>query len=94
MRECWRKRTIGEIASVSYGYTDKSHPYGDFRYVRITDIDKNGELEKDRKVYLKSTREVLGFLLNENDLLMARTGATFAKVLLYKDNEPSILPLI
>jgi type I restriction enzyme, S subunit len=90
MRKGWKIKTIGEIASVSYGYTDKSHPQGDYRYIRITDIDKNGELEKNGKVYLKSKPDALDFILNENDLLMARTGATFAKVLLYQDVEPSI----
>ena len=90
MREGWVKKTIGKIASVSYGHTDKASPQGDYRYVRITDIDKNGELDKSGKVYLNSSLEAIGFILNDNDLLMARTGATFAKVLLYEDIEPSI----
>ena len=86
----WEEKSLGEIADVNYGYTDKSTSEGDFRYVRITDIDNNGELDKTGKVYIKSTPEALNFILKENDLLMARTGATFAKVLLYKDYEPSI----
>ncbi|TXD48044.1 restriction endonuclease subunit S [Polaribacter sp. IC073] len=86
----WKEKTLGEIANVNYGYTDKSTSEGDFRYIRITDIDNNGELDKSGKVYVKTTPKSLGFILNENDLLMARTGATFAKVLLYKDYEPSI----
>ena len=88
--EGWEEKTLGEIANVNYGYTDKSTSEGDFRYIRITDIDNNGELDKSGKVYVKTTPKSLGFILNENDLLMARTGATFAKVLLYKDYEPSI----
>ena len=86
----WEEKSLGEIADVNYGYTDKSTSEGDFRYIRITDIDNNGELDKTGKVYIKSTSESLNFILKENDLLMARTGATFAKVLLYKDDEPSI----
>lgn len=86
----WEIKTLGEIAEVEYGYTDKSTSDGDYRYVRITDIDKNGELIMNDKKYIKKSKKSSSFVLNENDLLMARTGATFAKVLLYKDFEPSV----
>ena len=86
----WEEKTLGEIANVNYGFTDKSTSDGDYRYIRITDIDQNGELDKSGKVYIKSSEKALEFILKDNDLLMARTGATFAKTLLYKDYEPSI----
>jgi type I restriction enzyme S subunit len=86
----WVEKTLGEIANVNYGFTDKSTSAGDYRYIRITDIDQNGELDESGKVYIKSTEKALEFILKNNDLLMARTGATFAKTLLYKDYEPSI----
>ncbi len=88
--EAWETTTLGEVADVEYGFTDKSGSDGDFRYVRITDIDNNGELTKSNKKYISPPVEAEKFVLNDNDLLMARTGATFAKVLLYKDIEPSI----
>ena len=86
----WVEKTLGDIAEVEYGYTDKSTGEGDYRYVRITDIDTNGELILEDKKYIKHSKEAEGFLLADNDLLMARTGATFAKVLFYKDHEPSV----
>ncbi len=86
----WEVKTLGEIADVEYGFTDKSTDEGDYRYVRITDIDNNGELVSTDKKYLKHSKEAEGFLIRDNDLLMARTGATFAKVLLYEDLEPSV----
>lgn len=86
----WEEKSLGEIADVEYGYTDKSTNEGDYRYIRITDIDKNGELILAVKKYIKHSKEVEGFLIEDNELLMARTGATFAKVLLYKDYEPSV----
>ena len=86
----WEEKTLGEIANIEYGYTDKSTEEGDYRYVRITDIDKNGELILDEKKYIKYSKEVENFIVEDNDLLMARTGATFAKVLLYKNYEPSV----
>ena len=86
----WEEKTLGEIADVEYGFTDKSAEDGDYRYIRITDIDKNGELILEDKKYIKHSKEAEGFLIQNNDLLMARTGATFAKVLLYNGDEPSV----
>jgi type I restriction enzyme, S subunit len=90
MKQGWEIKSLGEIADVEYGFTDKSTEVGHYRYVRITDIDDNGELISTEKKYLKHSKEATSFLLQDNDLLMARTGATFAKVLLYKDFEPSV----
>jgi type I restriction enzyme S subunit len=90
MRDGWMRKAIGEIAVVAYGYTDKAKPSGDFRYIRITDIDSDGLLSSDNKMYVSIAEDISNFLLIQNDLLMARTGATFAKVLLYTDYEPSI----
>lgn len=56
----------------------------DVRYIRITDIDDNGFL-KDSKVYL-SKEDAKEFLLNENDILFARSGATVGKAYLHKNN--------
>ena len=88
--EEWEEKTLGEIADVEYGFTDKSTDNGDYRYVRITDIDKNGELVSEDKKYNKHSKESGGFLISKGDLLMARTGATFAKVLLFNDEESSV----
>lgn len=86
----WNEKKLGEISSIEYGYTDKSTPNGDYRYVRITDIDTNGKLISEDKKYIKYSVEDKKYILKDKDILMARTGATFAKVLLYNDFEPSI----
>lgn len=90
MREGWEIKKLGDIASVCYGFTGKAFSEGAYRYVRITDIDNNGELILEEKKYLAYSEEAQNYTLENNDLLMARTGATFAKVLLYKDIEPSV----
>ncbi|MFZ1705330.1 MAG: restriction endonuclease subunit S [Saprospiraceae bacterium] len=90
MKQGWEIKSLGEIADVEYGFTDKSTEEGNYRYVRITDIDNNGELISSEKKYLKHSKEAETFLIHDNDILMARTGATFAKVLLYEDLEPSV----
>jgi len=86
----WEIKKLGDIADIEYGYTDKAAPIGDLRYIRITDIDNEGLLSDKEKVYVKATKEAESFLLKQNDLLMARTGATFAKVLLYENIAPSV----
>jgi type I restriction enzyme S subunit len=86
----WEEKTLGKIATFEYGYTDKAKEKGDLRYIRITDIDSEGNLTNINKVYLTSSKEVRNFIVQNNDLLMARTGATFGKVLLYDDLEHSV----
>lgn len=54
----------------------------DTRYVRITDINENGELN-DEFVSPASVEEK--FLLKENDFLIARSGNTVGKTLLFKE---------
>lgn len=90
MKQGWEIKSLGEIADVEYGFTAKSTEEGDYRYVRITDIDKNGELISEDKKYIKHSKEADGFIVKKNDLLMARTGATFAKVLLFNSDESSV----
>ncbi|MCX6745321.1 MAG: restriction endonuclease subunit S [Candidatus Parcubacteria bacterium] len=89
-RKDWNESKLGDIATIEYGFTDKAKNRGDFRYIRITDIDKNGNLIGEGKMYIASSKEAKKFILNDDDLLMARTGATFAKVLLYNDIEKSV----
>ncbi|CAA6814459.1 MAG: Type I restriction-modification system, specificity subunit S (EC [uncultured Sulfurovum sp.] len=90
MREGWEVKRLGEIATVEYGFTAKSTLTGTLRYVRITDIDNEGNLTLNAKKYIEDNEDTKKFKLLENDILMARTGATFGKVLLYKDYEPSV----
>jgi len=86
----WEVKTLGKIADIEYGYTDKAKVEGDYRYIRITDIDTNGFLLKEGKLYIKASHESKKFLLEDGDLLMARTGATFAKVLFFEKQEDSV----
>jgi type I restriction enzyme S subunit len=62
------------------------------RYIRITDISSDGRLIAEDKKYLADVNklDLQDYILEHHDLLMARTGATFAKVLLYENLEPSV----
>jgi type I restriction enzyme S subunit len=88
--DSWSTNSLSEIATLKYGYTEKSSDTGHYRYIRITDIDKQGKLRNETKQYLAYSLEAEEYLLKHNDLLMARTGATYGKVLLYDNIEPSV----
>lgn len=54
------------------------------RYIRITDIDEYGNLRQDDIKTAETVEEK--YLLEENDILFARTGATAGKCLIYKNS--------
>jgi type I restriction enzyme M protein len=54
----------------------------DIRYIRITDIDEFGNLKNDEWKTAKTIEEK--YLLKENDILFARSGATAGKTFLYR----------
>ena len=73
-----------------YGANESALDYniGDIRYIRITDIDENGNL----KVSDKKTAEKIdsSYLLNYNDVLFARSGSV-GRCYIHKDtSEPAI----
>lgn len=82
----WPVSTLLGISSgkLSYGSGASATEYdGKTRYIRITDIDDNGELRGEPA----SPNEVAEkYLLNEGDILFARTGATVGKTYLHKRN--------
>lgn len=70
---------LGDIAKFTYGFTDKAADVGEVRFIRITDIDEFGCLRTQPAKYIDITEENKDFLVKQDDLLMARTGATFGK---------------
>lgn len=82
---------LGSIADFTYGYTDTAKESGDYRFIRITDINENGKLDNENPKYVSnSDGELTKYLLLENDLLMARTGATYGKTMIFQSKEPSV----
>lgn len=68
-----------------YGANESGIEYTDSlpRYIRITDITENGELKDEGKQSL-TNEQAAGFLLENYDILFARSGATVGKSFLYK----------
>lgn len=86
----WPVRPIREIASLEYGLTATGRETGDTRLVRITDITDEGTLSDASPKFVKLNAEARAYLLHQDDILVARTGATYGKTLLFHSKEPAI----
>lgn len=73
---------VGDYASLRYGYTAKASDAGEYRFLRITDIDRNGKLMPNNAKFVAKSDDADSYLVKAGDLLMARTGATYGKTML------------
>lgn len=83
-------KTLGDIGEFTYGYAAKAQDSGDARFVRITDINANGKLILEEPKYVDISAENEKYLLKKSDLLMARTGATFGKTMIFEEDYPAV----
>ncbi|MEZ9565369.1 restriction endonuclease subunit S [Vibrio artabrorum] len=81
---------LGDIGHFTYGYAAKAQEAGDARFVRITDINNDGKLKKSDPKYVDTSDKNDKYLLRKNDLLMARTGATYGKTMIFEQDYPAI----
>jgi type I restriction enzyme M protein len=86
----YQEVALGDIAKVQYGFTDTAKDEGDARFIRITDIDEDGSLRNSDAKYITLNDNNRKYLLKDGDILVARTGATYGKTLLFKGNASSI----
>ncbi|MEG9481017.1 restriction endonuclease subunit S [Mannheimia sp. HC-2023] len=74
------------VAKPTYGAGASAIAYNHkFRYIRITDILENGTLNNDKKSAEIDEKEIEKYLLNDGDILFARSGATVGKTFLFTD---------
>ena len=73
--------------SLMYGANESGIPYDANlpRYIRITDITLDGHLKDDGKLSL-SASAAEPYILKNNDILFARSGATVGKAFIYKQD--------
>lgn len=81
---------LGTICKPEYGFTASAADNGDARFVRITDIAPDGRIRKEEPKFIKLTHESEPYLLKKGDLLVARTGATFGKTMLFDEEYPAV----
>ena len=86
----WTRTTVEKIAQqIHYGYTESAtnDPIGP-KFLRITDI-QNNSVNWDSVPYCRIDEvKQQQYLLKENDLVFARTGATVGKSFLIQDSIP------
>lgn len=85
--EGWRVSRFKYILrnSLQYGASESGIPFDKAlpRYIRITDITLDGKLKDDGRLSL--TEETASeYILNDLDILLARSGATVGKAFLYR----------
>lgn len=80
---------LGDIAEFQYGYTESAKDTGDIKFIRITDIDDYGLISNQTERYIDNFKNVNDFLLNKNDILVARTG-TFGKTTIFESDEKAV----
>ena len=86
----WEKVELGNLANLKYGLGESAADEGTHRFIRITDINEFGLLRSNDKKYASIDKSKEEFILKKNDILIARTGATYGKCLYFEGNEPSI----
>lgn len=82
----WEVIELGEICKPEYGFTTSALDKGNTRFIRITDIDENGKLRTEDSKFINLTDSSRPYLLNKEDLLVARTGATYGKTLYFDED--------
>ena len=83
----WEIRELYEIATLQYGLGEEAKDIGQIPYLRITDIDENGNLIKQNLKFLFEKKEFEGYVLKKKDILVARIGATFGKTIYFNEEE-------
>ncbi len=86
----WPIVKIGDLCKPEYGFTASALDAGSHRFVRITDIGPDGHLKVDDAKFIDVTDESRRFILSQGDLLVARTGATYGKTMLFDQDVPAI----
>ena len=81
----WVETTIGAYCDPpQYGLNASAIKYdGEHGYIRITDISMDNKLKDDGKLSLEFDK-AKPYLLEDDDLLFARSGASVGKTFLYK----------
>ena len=85
----WMKCKFGEIATgFDYGMNAAAKPYdGQNKYIRITDIDEASSTYNNSSIVSPDGILSENYVVNEGDILLARTGASTGKSYLYRKSD-------
>ena len=85
----WEKCKLGDIATgFDYGMNAAAKPFdGENKYIRITDIDEASSTYIDKDIVSPDGTLTENYLVNDRDILLARTGASTGKSYLYRKTD-------
>ena len=90
-KEAYDKKCLNDISVIKgeYGSGASAGEYIDGmpRYIRITDIQEDGELNNTSIVSPKNENNLEKYTLSYGDILFARTGATVGKTYKYSEED-------
>ena len=86
----WPIVAIGELTKPKYGFTEKAKDRGNARFIRITDISGDGTLRSEYPKFITLTSEAQESMLEKGDILVARTGATYGKTMIFEEDYSAI----
>ena len=86
----WPMVELDEITKPEYGFTERAAEQGDARFIRITDISEDGTLRAEDPRFITLTKEARESLLANGDILVARTGATYGKTMIFEEDYPAV----
>lgn len=84
----WKKKTLGEVCKLKNGFAFKSDNYLDkgIPVIRISDI-KDGLIVPRNTVYVTENSIYDSYTINENEIIVAMSGATTGKFGIYKSKD-------
>ena len=84
--ESWKWATVGEVSSsILYGVSESAKPNGKYKLLRITDIQDNNVIWDNVPFTNFDTSNAEQYILQNGDILFARTGATVGKSYLVRE---------
>ena len=85
----WEKCKFGDIATgFDYGMNAAAKPFdGENKYIRITDIDEASSTYNDTDIVSPDGSLTDNYVVNDRDILLARTGASTGKSYLYRKSD-------
>ena len=89
----WEYKALKDIASdFSYGINASAKPFdGVNKYLRITDIDDDLRVFDKTNLTSPNAKELDSYMLQEGDIVFARTGASVGKTYLYDIKDEKVV---
>ena len=86
----WDMVELGDVCKPEYGYTETAKEKGNARYIRITDIGIDGKLKPTDMKYVETNKDTLKSIVKKDDILVARTGATYGKTMIFDEEYQAV----